>query len=170
MAVKGTVAILVFLCAKMKKNGCKAAYSLTELIIVVIFLGIFAAIAVPRINFAIITKQKSDTVARKIVTDLRRTRTLAISDAANNTEGYALNMTGTAPYSGYEIENLDTSTAVDSHTISSGISVTGGDEFKFGPLGNLLTGSDTELTVSAEDRSFTITIISATGMVKCVEN
>lgn len=148
----------------------KKAYSLAELIIVVVFLGIFAAIAVPRINFAIITKQKSDTVARKIVTDLRRTRTLAISDAANNTDGFALNMTGTSPYNGYEIENLNTSTVTDSHTIASNISVTGGDEFKFGPLGNLLTGSDTEITVSAEDRSFTITVITATGMVKCVEN
>ena len=154
----------------MKTNGSKPAFSLVELIIVVIFLGIFAAIAVPRINFAIITKQKSDTVARKIVTDLRRTRTMAISDAANNTEGFALNMTGTSPYSGYEIENLDTVAVVDSHTIPSGISCDGGDEFKFGPLGNLLSGSDTEITVSAEDRSFTITIISATGMVKCVEN
>lgn len=155
----------------MKTKSSKPAYSLVELIIVMIFLGIFAAIAVPRINFAVITKQKSDTVARKIVTDLRRTRTLAISDAANNTVGYALNMTGTSPYSGYEIENLDTLTVVDSHTIPSGISCTGGDEFKFEPLGNLLTGSDTELTVSTdtEDRSFTITIINATGMVKCVE-
>jgi Tfp pilus assembly protein FimT len=163
-------AILVFLWANMKTNGSKTAYSLAELIIVVIFVGIFAAIAVPRINFAIITKQKSDTVARKIVTDLRRARTLAISDAANNTEGFALNMTGTSPYSGYEIKNIDTAAVVDSHTIPSGISVIGGDEFKFGPLGNLLSGSDTEITVSAGDRSFTITIISATGMVKCVEN
>ena len=165
-----TVTSLVFLWTYIEMEKSRKAYSLVELIIVVVFLGIFAAIAVPRINFAIITKQKSDTVARKIVTDLRRARTMAISDAANNTEGFALNMTGTAPYSGYEIENLDTSAAVDTHTIASNISVTGGDEFKFGPLGNLLTGSDTEITVSAEGRSFTITIITATGMVKCVEN
>lgn len=154
----------------MKTSGYKTAYSLVELIIVVVFVGIFAAIAVPRINFAIITKQKSDTIARKIVTDLRRTRTLAISDAANNTEGFALNMTGTSPYGGYEIKNIDTAEVVDSHTIPFGVSCTGGSEFKFGPLGNLLTGSDTELTVSVDDRTFTITIINATGMVKCVEN
>ena len=84
-------------------------YSLVELIIVVLFIGIFAAISVPRINFAIIGKQQADTVARKIVTDLRRTRTLALSDAAGNTSGFALNMTGSSPYSAYEIENLDTS-------------------------------------------------------------
>jgi Tfp pilus assembly protein FimT len=151
-------------------GNSRRAYSLVELIIVAVFLGIFAAIAVPRINFAIITKQKSDTIARKIVTDLRRTRTLAISDAADNSEGFALNMTGTSPYSGYEIENIDTLEVVDTHTIPSGISCTGGDEFKFGPLGNLLTGSDTELTVSGEGRSFTVSVITATGMVKCVEN
>ena len=146
------------------------AYTVIELIIVVLFIGIFAAIAVPRINFAIVRKQQSDTVARKIVTDLRRTRSLAISDAANNTSGFALNMMGSSPYSSYEIENLNTSATVDTHSVDSVISCTGGSEFEFGPLGNLLTGSDTSLAVAAEGRNFTITITSATGLVKCVEN
>ena len=147
-----------------------SGYSFVEVIIVVLLLGIFAAVAVPRINFAIITKQKVDTIAKKIVTDLRRTRGLAISDAADNTEGYSVNMTGTEPYSSYEIENLDTTDTVDTHTIPTGISCTGGSLFKFGPLGNLLSGSDTGLTVSGEGRSFTVSIVSAAGMIKCVEN
>ena len=112
----------------------RSAYSLVELIIVAIFLGIFAAVAVPRINFAIISKQQADTVARKIVTDLRRTRTLAISDAADNTEGFELDMTGTSPYSGYEIKNIDTAEVVDTHTIASGISCTGGGYSNSAPL------------------------------------
>ena len=145
------------------------AYSLVELIIVVLFIGILAAICVPRIDFAIVSKQKVDTVAQKIVTDLRRTRRLAISDAANNTIGYELKLTGSGPYTGYEIRNLDTATTIDSLTIDSDISCTGDDEFEFGPMGNL-TGSDFQLKVAAQGRSFTITIISATGMVKCVED
>jgi Tfp pilus assembly protein FimT len=150
----------------------KSAFSLVELIIIIAFLVVFAAIAVPRMNFAFISKRKADTVARKIVTDLRRTRTLAISDAATNTNGYALNMTGAGPYTGYEIVNLNTSTTITNGTFSidSDISCTGGNDFRFGPLGNLLSGSDTQLTVSAEGKIFTITIISATGTVKCTEN
>jgi len=143
------------------------AFSITELILVVLFLGIFALIAVPRLNFAVITKQKTKCVAGKITTDLRRTRSLAIANAADNTSGFALNTTSSA---GYEIENLDTSATVDSHTIDSQVSVTDGATFRFGPLGNLLAGSDTELTVAGSSKSFTITVISATGTIKCTEN
>jgi len=145
-------------------------YSFVELVIVVLLIGIFAAISVPRINFAIISKQQADTVARKIVTDLRRTRTLAISDAADNTSGFALNMTGISPYSAYEIENLDTLETVDTHSFDSIVECSGGSNFEFGPLGNLISGSDSSLTVAADDRSFTITIIPATGAVKCEED
>jgi len=139
-------------------------------VVIVVFLGIIAAIAVPRLNFSATSKQKADTIARKIVTDLRRTRSLAISDAANNTAGFALNMTASEPYISYEIENLDTSETVDSHTIDSDINCTGGAMFQFGPLGNLKVGSDTQLTVSASGKTFTISITAATGMVKCTEN
>ena len=150
-------------------NKLYKAYSLVELIIVVLFIGILAAISVPRIDFAIISKQKVDTVARKIVVDLRRTRRLAIADAANNSNGFEMQMTGSQPYSGYEIENLDTRQLVDSLTIESDISCTGHNSFKFGPMGNL-TGTDFQLDVAAQGKSFTITVTIATGMVKCVEN
>ena len=148
----------------------RTAYSLVELVIVVVFLGVIAAIAVPRLNFSNISGQKADTTAWKIVTDLRRTRNLAISNAANNTAGFALNMTGSAPYSGYEIQNLDTSATVDSLSIDSNINCTGSSQFKFGPLGNLLTGSGNQLIVSASGKTFTITLTAATGMVRCTEN
>lgn len=147
------------------------AYTVVELIIVLLFLAAFAAVAVPRINFSAITKKKADTLARRITTDLRHTRTLAVSNGAINTAGFGLYMLGGGPYSSYEIRNLDTSGVVSSHTITPGISCTGGATFNFGPFGDLLTGSDTSLTVSvpAEGKTYTITIISATGMVKCEE-
>lgn len=152
----------------MVKN--EAGYSLVDLIIVVIFLGIFAVVAVPRLNYAVISKQKADTVAQKLVSDLRRTRSLAISDAASNTEGYELKMVGAAPYTAYEIENGDTGETVDSHMIDSNVGCTGDNTFEFGPLGNLKAGSGSELTVSADGKSYTITIVPATGAAKCAEN
>ena len=144
-------------------------YTVVELIVVVLFLGVFAAVCIPRLNFAVITKQKADTIARKIVTDLRRVRRLALSDAANNSRGFKLRMTGSEPYSGYEIVNTDSGVVVDNHSIASGINCNGGGEFGFGPLGNLQSGAG-GLVVSGAGRSFTITIIPATGMVKCEEN
>ena len=149
------------------------AFGLVELIIVVMWLGILAAIAVPRLNRAAISKNKAHTTARKIVTDLRLTRRLAISDAANNTQGYELQMVAPPPYPSYEIIDCGPpSTTVDSHTIDSDVSVTcpTGPAFRFVPLGNLESGSGTEINVSAEGKTFTITIIPATGAVKCVEN
>jgi prepilin-type N-terminal cleavage/methylation domain-containing protein len=148
----------------------KAAFSLVESIIVVLIVGVLAVIAIPRFNYAVISKYKAESTAAKVVTDLRRTRSLAISNAATNTAGFALNMTGSSPYSGYEIVNLDTSEVVDSHSIDSAVTCTGGSAFQFGPLGSLKAGSDTQLTIAAEGRSSTITITGATGAIKCVEN
>ncbi len=150
----------------------RTAFSFVELIIIVSILGIFAVIAVPRFNYALISKQKADTTARKIVTDLRLTRRLAISDAANNTKGFELKMVGSVPYDSYEIENVDTKVTIASHTLDSDLTISNptGTRFIFGPLGNLEGGSATQIIVSAEGRSFTITINSATGTIKCVKN
>jgi Tfp pilus assembly protein PilE len=148
------------------------AFSFVELIIVVAFLGAFALIAVPRFNYAIISRQKADTVARKIVTDMRYTRRLAISDAANNTQGFEFKMVGSVPYKTYEIENIKTKDTVASCTVDSSITLglPSGLRFLYGPLGNLKPGSANQMTVSAEGKIFTITINSATGTIKCVEN
>lgn len=146
------------------------AFSLLEAILIAAFLGVFAIIAVPRLNFAVVSKHKADSTAKKIVTDLRLTRSLAISEAATNSKGYDLEMTGSAPYQGYEIKNNDTKDVVASYVIDSKITCTGDNKFGFGPLGNLTDSGHTQLTVSSEDRSFTISITPATGMIKCVEN
>lgn len=145
-------------------------FSLIEVIIIVLFLGLFAAMAAPRFNFGASSKQKAEATAKKIVAGLWRARRLAISDAASNAAGYALNMLGPSPYTGYTIDNLGTSTTVDSHTIDPSVSCTGGAAFTFGPLGNLQPGSDRHLTVSASGTTLTITIAAATGTVKCEAN
>jgi hypothetical protein len=138
--------------------------------LILLFLGIMAFVAIPKLQFGFIFGQQADTVARGLVTDLRLTRAMAIGHAATNVDGFGLHMTGSEPYSVYEIINLDSSEVVESFTIESPIQCTGGSTFDFGPLGNLLGGSDTQVDVSGADRSFTITVVTATGAVKCVEN
>ena len=149
----------------------RRAFSLVELMLIVVIIGVFAAIAIPRLDYAIVRRYKAEATAKKIITSLRLTRSLAISDAATNSKGFDLNMTGNSPYTGYEIENADTKVTVASHTIDSDVSVTGASKFfKFEPLGNLQIGDDPQLTVSADGKSFTITVFGVMGVAECVEN
>jgi len=147
----------------------RRAFSLVELMLIVVILGVFAAIAVPRFDYAIVRRYKAEATAKKILTDLRLTRALAISEAAINPKGFDLNLLGVSPYTGFEIENTDTRAIVSTHAIDSDVTVTGDAKFKFGPLGSMQIG-DGELTVSAEGKSFTITVFGVTGVAQCVEN
>jgi len=150
----------------MVKN--KKAFSLAELILIVLILGVLTVITIPKMQFATLRRQKADATAKKIATSLRLTRRLAITNAAVNVSGYALRMTGASPYSSYEVVNLKTSEVVDSYDIDPDVACTGGNVFRFGPLGKLKLGSANQLSVSSEGKSFSISIVPATGMVKCV--
>src|SRR4030042_5317847 len=149
------------ICIMAKKTN---AHTLIELIVIIAMLGALAFIAIPRLRFSAIYRKQADTDARKIVTDLRRARQLAISSAAPNTDGFALNRAG----SNFEIVNLSNGTTVPNSTFSTNPKVTcaGGTAFQFGPLGNLKTGSDSQLTVSAETKNFIINITPETGTIK----
>lgn len=144
------------------------AHTLVELIAIVVIVGVLAFVAIPRLPFATLYRKQAGTVARKIVTDLRRTRGFAISSAATNTDGFSLNRTGLT----YEIVDLSNGTTIPNGTFSidSKITCSGGTSFQFGPLGNLKTGSDSHLTVSAEGKIFTISVTPATGIIQCAEN
>ena len=142
------------------------AYTLAELVIVVVIISAMAAIVIPRFNFAIISDSSADAFAQKIKTDLRRTRSMAISNAATNSAGYSLRIVGRS----YEIIDLSSMSVVDSHDIPKAVNVGGHDKFEFGPLGNLKVSSGSQMTITTNGNTFSIEIIQATGMVKCTEN
>lgn len=144
----------------------RSGFTLIEVLLVILIMGILAAVSVPRFNFALVSKQKADNTAQQLVTDLRYTRSLAISDAASNTSGYELQLKSDS----YQIVNLASSEVINKYPIDEAVKCDGAGSFKFGPMGNLLSGSGTKLVVSAEGKTFTITIISGTGTIKCTEN
>lgn len=144
----------------------KSGVTLVELLIVVLIIGVMTFVAVPRMGFSIISGGKAQTTSQKIAAAIRYTRSLAIANAATNTRGFSLSMTGSGSYTGFEIVNLNTNHVVETGSIDPKVSCTGANDFRFGPLGNRLTDTDS-LTVSAGGKTFSVTVVSTTGMVKC---
>jgi len=154
----------------LRMNTVKKGFTLAETIMVVLIVGIFVAIAVPRMRFAVISKMKAGVVTKKLITDLRLTRTMAIVNAATNADGYGLRMIAPSPYTSYKIMNLNTSATVETFTIDPAVSCTVGSKFDFSTLGNLKTGSSSQIQVSAEGKIYTISVLDVTGRVKWTEN
>ncbi len=142
------------------------AVTLIEMLIVVLIISVLTFIAVPRMGMATVFKGKAQTSANQIAAAVRLCRSLAISNAAQNQQGFSLNFTGSGSYTGFQIVNLQTSQVVKSETIPAGVTYSGTAGFQFGPLGSR-TDSGGNLTVSAGGKTLVISVVSTTGMVKC---
>lgn len=140
--------------------------TLVELLVVVLIIAAMTFVAIPRFSMATAKAGDAQTAAQKIAAGIRYTRSLAISNAATNTQGFSLNMTGSGSYTGFTIVDLNSGSVIKTETINQNVACTGANDFRFGPLGNRLIDSDS-LTVSAGGKTLNITVISATGMVKC---
>lgn len=148
----------------------KRGYTVAELLVVVLIIGVLAAVGVPRLQFGLRDRSQGSVTAWKIVTDLRRARSLAILHAATNPQGYALNVRRRGKKTIYDLVDLSNSRVVDSHDVDSSVVCAGEASFQFGPLGALRDGSDTSLELSAGSSTFELTVVPATGTVQCVEN
>jgi prepilin-type N-terminal cleavage/methylation domain-containing protein len=146
----------------------RAGYTLVELVVVVLILGVLTCVAVPRFSWGAVWGAQADAFVRQLTTDLRRTRTHALVEAARNPAGFALVMEGAAPYRGYRIIDLHNSAVVATRAIPTTVRCTAGRRFEFGPLGNLREDSDVRLRVTSENRAYTLTMAPATGAVQCV--
>jgi len=147
----------------------KDAFSLIELVLVAALLGVIAMIAIPRIGGGAADRLAATTTAREIASDMRLARSLAIANAGTNPLGYAVQMTGGSPYSGYRIVNLTTSATVSTKTVAAAVVCTGDGEFRFSALGSLSGGSGTALSVSADGRQYALTLAPATASVTIQE-
>ncbi|MFA6186373.1 MAG: prepilin-type N-terminal cleavage/methylation domain-containing protein [Phycisphaerae bacterium] len=140
--------------------------TLIEMLVVVLIIAAMVFVAVPRFSMATANAGSAQTAAEKISAGIRYTRSLAISNAATNTHGFSLNMTGSGSYTGFQIVSLSSGSVVKTETINQNATCTGANDFRFGPLGNRLIDSDS-LVVSGGGKTLNVAVVSATGMVKC---
>jgi hypothetical protein len=75
-------------------------------------------------------------------------------------------MTGGGPYDGYQIVDLHNSGAIATCEIPDDVQCSGGQRFEFGPLGNLRSGSDAQLRIATETRTYLVEVVPTTGAVK----
>lgn len=135
----------------------KQGFTLIEVLFVILVLAIVSGIALFRTGFDFTAKSKARTTGQRLVSDLRLTRRLAITNHAN----YTLTV---YPDDGeYKI----TPGSHHTRTIDSDITLSGDTSFVFQPLGNASSGST--LSVSAGGNQYDISIVSATGSISMEE-
>lgn len=138
------------------KNG---GYTLIELVFVVIILAVLAAIAIPRLGVGFTVKMKVKTETRRLVSDLRLTRSLAVT----NNENYKLSVDASAKE--YRIYDSADTQAGETRNIDSDITISADKNFIFESLGNASATSDTGISLSAEGHQADIAVTTATGRI-----
>ena len=134
-------------------------YTFIEIIFVVVVLAVLAAIAIPRLGVPYAIKMKVKTAAQRLVSDLRYTRRLAIT----NHEDYKLSVGSTN--NEYTISDADGTQVGITRSIDSDITVSADKDFIFESLGNADAASDTSISFSADGNQADITVTKATGAV-----
>lgn len=145
------------------KNLRARGYTLIELIFVVIVVMLVAVIVIPRMGLPFTVKMKVYTASKKLVSTLRYTRRLAIT----NNENYRLQVT--ASTNEYEIYDSGDGQVGNTETIDSTITVSGDKDFIFEAFGNASAASDTDISLSADGNQYDITVTVATGRVELAE-
>ena len=149
----------------MKQNG----FTFAEIVVVVLIMGVLAAVTVPRLQWTAIRYKQAHAAARKLVADLRRARAMAMTDAATNNKGFEIVMVGHPSTTGYQLEDLDSHDTLETVTFDTHVTVAAGDsKYDFGPLGNLTKGGN-DIVITSEGRSYTISFVSTTGAVVLTE-
>jgi len=139
--------------------GIKNGFTIIEALLAIVIIGLLAVISIPRI--ASNDKLIAYNTTRKIVADLRYTRSLAITTAVKHR--LVFDPSG-GPYTSYKIERWNKVTLIwqqegDTRQIPAQVTCNGTQEITFEYLGNALSGA----AISAGE--YSITVNASTGKV-----
>ncbi len=138
-------------------------YTLIELVFVVVVIVLVAMVVIPRMGLPFTVKMKVYTASKKLVSNLRYTRRLAIT----NNENYRLNVDSST--NEYEIYDSGDAQVGNTETIDSSITVSDDKDFIFEAFGNASAASDTSISLTADGNQYDLIVTTATGRVELVE-
>jgi MSHA pilin protein MshC len=140
------------------RNLQSKGFTLIEVILVMVIIGILAATVVPRIDFTISTTASVDGAAYIVASDIRYAQEWAMANRVSKTVTFA-----TATPTVY---TFSPSSSLDpSGQLPSGVTITTNYTVQFNSLGEPIAGGGGSVTVSAGGLTKTVTVTNYTGKV-----
>lgn len=144
---------------KRGPNEIRTGFTLIELVLTVAVLAILVSIVIPRVGWDTMGKVQAETAARQFSDYLKLARSLAITHASSNSEGYKVVLSPSQPYT-YSLINADTSDVVKGPVaLPEGVGHSGDRTCQFKPLGNLSVSRELSVQFS---KSGDTTVVSVT--------
>jgi hypothetical protein len=104
-------------------------------------------------------KVQAETAARQFYDYLKLARSLAITHAGVNSEGYEVVLSASQPYTYSLFDSSDTSAPVKGPiALPDGVGYSGDSIYRFTPLGNLSGGTELSVEFSKSDETSTVTV------------
>jgi len=145
-------------------RSVRRAFTLLELILVVVLLGVLAAVAVPRFAGSAIWETEGEASAKQVVATLRLARRMAIDQAATNPSGFLVGGSGTI-YAVYEADTMQM--VSEQKRLADGWGFAASFQTAFDPLGAATgtTGTNAVL-IQRDSNQWGIDIAPSTGAVR----